>query len=245
MSIRIYKVAGYGLDLKVTPHGDVDDPRIKDWTRLCVWDIEPESVVAWAEEHKTEVLALFQRERPADDPESLDFRFRWAVDNWKIKKVGRLVYYDFDSSPTCVFTHPRQENWVRCDDIIDYLEETDFHHSEPRVQILNRGIYPYDGWRIQIRPPKDTSILTDLARYPVTITPHGIEMTAGEYNRLVGRWNRAQKPVAEGALLEHLLRNFRLTVPDALILYLAWTGAFTDVGAFVNDMRPMIYSYWS
>jgi hypothetical protein len=69
-------------------------------------------------------------------------------------------------------------------------------------------------------------------------------MEAGEYNRLVGRWDRKQRPLAEESLLEHLLQNFRQTVPDAVILYLAWTGAFRDVAAFVNDLRPMIYTYW-
>jgi hypothetical protein len=152
------------------------------------------------------------------------------------------------------------EEWSRSDNIVDYCEETAHFDSRSRVKSLVSlcGIFPYSGTMVRVRDPKiellpplsELGAISEKYKSRDTVSDkHGIpyRMVGGEYNKFVGRWARKQKPIAQGALLDHFLNDWRPMLPLELVWMLTYMndkGCFSDVEAIKRELRPLLYVYW-
>lgn len=151
------------------------------------------------------------------------------------------------------------EEWSRYDNIIDYTEESSRYHCKDRVHDLGNhcGIYPYLNGMVRVRGPK-VEILPSMVALGGGGDRHCSEVTVDEcnipirlgggfYNQLVGRWDKKIPPIAKDAVLEHLLNDWRPSLPLELIWMLTYMddrGCFNDVEAVKAALRPVLYVYW-
>lgn len=260
MGIRIHKALGYGIaDLKTAKDGEFDDPRIDgeefsacqdalyemDWKKFQEWlKSEKEALIQFH-------LGLTPYPRPGDDCQ-FEFAMMTNDKTWPKKPEnpdpGSHVIWDpeFGLPNVMLFVPTSCHSWMRYDDPIDYHEFT----YSPKGQI-NRiktiegccGIFPW------------SSSMACMTKAPAAIAP-GLQafernavrgwMSGGDYNQLVGRWDKKTPALAKGETLQFLLENYRPYIPlEATCLLWFLREAFKDVKAFTNSLRPMIYTYWA
>jgi hypothetical protein len=260
MGIRVHKVIGYGVtNLKKS------DPRInwdlfnRMWERDCAF----EKFVEWVIEHQKEVIEVALNEMQGIehasavshrefDVKMLESLTKDSADpSPRETDVSRCIVHDDNGGnpKVMVITSPDAPGWRRYDDTIDYYDASG-GGMRPHVKKLPRssGIYPWNGTVIRFRPPKRPFLkkelgLGSLGKHFDRLGP--IRMEAGSFNQLVGYWDRKLDPLAKGEFLQHLLEDWRPTVPFNVIAVILWSGVFPDPVAFINDLRPMIYTYWS
>jgi hypothetical protein len=115
-----------------------------------------------------------------------------------------------------------------------------------RVKKLRHGIYPWGGAMIRFRLPKNPIARDGLSSFGKRFDEHGpLYLEGGTYAELVGTWDKKLAPFAKGYTLQHLREDFRPTLPFNILALLMWSGIAKDPASFVNDLRPMIYTYWS
>lgn len=253
MGLRVNKVIGYGVQ-GLNPKGD---PRI-DWDKFRAFDRQEDTArdfISFIESGKADDVMhkLLLKEKPnlkgEKYSESIDFSLMCMLLKDREEKPypfthpSRYVKYcdECGKSDVLVLQPPFADDWSRYDDIIDYCEEG----PESRVTPLKgTGIYPYSGTMVRIRPPSsplggDTNSSKVLKGEPID---------GGWYNRFVGLWCETQPPLVEGELLEHLLNDWRPSIPSGILALMVFMDCFPNLGeegSILNDMRPLLYVYWS
>jgi len=255
MGIRPHKVAGYGVtNIKVLDK-EVIDPRV-DWERLRsgeLWDATPQEFLSWMKKNRTKILELARATGEAVQFTSFD----WVVELMEQRKLpepAQCIHYHHEGGGlynVLVLTPPDMtDTWERYDDTLDWMEET--HRSKGKkswvMRIRDAGIYPYNGYYIRSRKPKQ-SFLADPNQIPSDErTGHiydelgPVLLTARAYGLLTDKTFGG--PLAKGAFLRHLKRDFRPPVPYTILALILWSECFKDPVAFVNELKPLLYLYW-
>lgn len=257
MSIRIHKALGWGLnDVEAEGchikdsrfHPDILDDEYEWWENE---DQRNRDFMNWIADKGNQVKAaeLICRANGEDikDEEetfrvmNLDFDLLNAATFWsegeknKVEFESGVIYQgEFGLSNVCLFKPIIDpfHKFFRWDDYIDYYEAGS--DSSNKVQLLtNRcGIYPYVG----------------MLRIPGTKPSHkkfGRYMDPAMYNRLTGVWDESQDSLVHGEFLEDLLNNYRPRIHPMIMIYTQFIGIFADWEKTIQQLRPMIYTYWS
>lgn len=220
MGIRIHKSLGYGLDDLVE-----DDPRLarpfyEVFDELDRDRMEYEFISfarSIADKHDELYVDLFKR----DELEDRNPPLYYSV----------VQDSEFGSENVALFIPPGHKDWVRYDDIIDYYESEEFNPEdpmEPRVQLLDKPIWPYDGW----------------SHKGESLTNNAYKMF--DLIRTLKRDNRESSDI-EKILLEEYGMNYdeiRPTIPFILAALLKFVRLFKE-DSTIYTLKPMIYTYWS
>jgi hypothetical protein len=260
MGIRVHKVLGYGLtDLKFKKTKSsikMVDERI-DWEkyeeRFYSYNEENfENLISWMENNKDSLQILLDNEyigcKLAIDISS-EIGMVKSFKNGKAKAsfLSDCIIHnsEYGLPNVMVLVAPSNyKEWFRYDDIIDWEEETFKNDGRGRViKLNNSGIYPYNSCMFRFRKPKK-SFAEDSYAFehcdelgPVLIMP-------AAYSQLVGRWDKKRGPTATGDFLQHLKKDFRPRLPLDILALFQWSQIFKSVDT-INDLRPIIYVYWS
>lgn len=239
MGIRIHKVLGYGLtDVKTNGYKINDERFIGDRVPDKIWEFSFKEFLTWFEKNKDECLSVLgDFNRTTDGGEG--YLLRCALADLNEEKESKIcdnpVVYDSEYGLKNVFliTPIELGECYRYDNLIDYYEAGKVRN---KVKVLesNCGIYPYLG---MIRKPDRGAPPTEPA-LPMRLSP-------ADYNILTGRWDKRKPPTATGALLDHLLNDYRPSIPDSIILIAYRYGIFKNWKETLCDLKPMIYTYWS
>lgn len=258
MGIRIRKQLGYGLtDLKIERLGGLsDDSRINTeftdeefyndklhthefFLEFCEW-MHKEFKKNNKHNECTDLIrkanGLVKDEFCTGPYGYYDVLFpeKHKSEEFKNRVLMRTPFFQFDSefglSNVICFGEPFSTDWYRYDDTIDYYIEND---SDPNVVDLTHkcGIYPHISV-IQI----PGSNLPDKWRK---------KYAPSEYNMMVGRWDENKRPVLDGENLEIALNCYRPIIPEGILLWTYYINIFKDWEKTVQELRPMIYTYWS
>ena len=249
------------------------DSRI-DWGKFYdykekQYDVTPLQFINWMRKHQDELVELHKREFPGGedryDP-SMYFDFdiklleRAVRSKKRRKNIPRpsycIIHGTESLNPRVMVIVPISSytSWSHYDDILDWIEETDTKHQRNRVRLLKHhcGIFPYNNRMIRFRDPKKGIFKNfDPRKYigmeGVAADGKGFTiLSSGEYNRLIGGWDFGRiPPILKGAALKHFVEDWRPPVPMEVIALLLWTGAFPNLTEFINNLRPMLYVYWS
>lgn len=261
MGIRPCKVAGFGVtNIQISPEGHILDTRV-NWERLQSEDIgetSTEEFLTWVIEHQAEIEALAMATGDGVHTRSP----RWDVERMlsRLKDIPsptQCIHYHHEGGGlrnVLIFTPPEMAyDWNRYNNTLDWIEELHRYGNKKSwvLHIKDSGIYPYNGFLIRYKKPKK-SFLADTTQIPTGgVTGHiydelgPVMLSTNCYWQLTGTGDIPQKPLTKGTLLRHLKRDFRPPVPITILALILWSGCFKDPVAFVNELRPLLYLYWS
>lgn len=257
MGIRIQQYMGWGLkDLNVRGYNLTDDDRINP-------DFDMEDVYGWetidafmhwlhndfeANDGKEAKAIIAEANGECGYAVSLQYLvYDYIRDTDGKKKTiqrnapGIVFSPEFGSEHVLLF-HELVGDCVRYDNTMDYYlwsklsgqEES----TEPMlVDLTDRGaIYPQCNVIKKATAPEykgESDVLNKTS------------IMAGQYNRLVGRWAKDVKPMLSGDDLTYALDAYRPDIPEFILLWTHYIGIFKDWKSTVQELRPMIYIFWS
>jgi hypothetical protein len=153
---------------------------------------------------------------------------------------------DYSWSGTLLFVPPSQKNWYRFDDTLDsYEARSGMRSSTVQPASMRCGLYPWNGSMIRIRPPKRSVWLPGhkwVSREGDALGPTWLE--SGVWSQFTGGWDPKLPPTTSGRKLQHFRRDFRPRIPSPVIALVYWSEIAKDPMAFLNELRPMIHTYW-
>ena len=257
MGIRIKKIIGYGLTDVKCKDGEIVDPRFnlslfkETETQPYIGDYLQEKVyeyTQWILDKKNhEEAATLVIKANGEDLNEIKKKYKdsWTfsflnVPFWesglKDKPVSEFddpFVHDgeYGNPKVCLFKSLYDKEVHRSDNLIDYYEADE---AKSKVKLLTHrcGIYPFTN---MIRIPGTTPTKPE---FKTRIEPSW-------YNQMVGRWDKKQKPTESGIYLQDLLDNYRPIIEPNIVLFTHFCGIFTDWEKTVQELRPMIYTYWS
>lgn len=244
MSIRIHKIIGWGFNnIKATEKEGIIDERIKtDFFQSKEYrsrEGDADGFLKWLKDNEQEHEELLDKVSPSESQGNSGFYVKWAIgdiSNEKVKRNNHSVIYDpeYGRKETLLFTSLGDKRVYRYDDIIDYYEAGT--EPEPTVKDLTPfcGIWPHTGV-VHIPHAPHFGEEKYLSHYD-----------AGEYNRMVGKWSKRTRPLlTDPEMLEYFKKWYRPVIDPTLILYVKFLDILNDFEKTIQDLRPMIYTYWS
>ena len=256
MGIRIHKAMGYGIKDLLK-----DDPRlVPGWNKdalVPTRTAQVKDLVDWARKNFDTLLPLTAREYPSRTVEScrepLEFDIK-LLGSGTTKKNGTLPPWDciirktgdFNRARTLLFIPPECGHWYRFDDTIDYYESGPGMKTRTVTpKAMTTGIYPWNHAMIRVRPPRQSVWRPDYTPKPGEGDALGpTHLEGGWWKQLIGTWDPKIAPYAKGAALKHYKQDFRPRIPTSVIALICWSGIAKDPAAFIDELRPMIFSYW-
>jgi len=275
MGIRIKKTIGYAVKDVITDDwrmgddprfnknfwnedysdvGDDEEPAMERYSTTRFPDFEK-----WVKSNYDLILDIAEKDfrrqivndkeieiKKEDKIREIDYPINWMKSEIKEKGEGASDFWftdfcvhDFEFGlKVMLFKPPSYKDWQRRDNIIDYCEANIDGNTEPYVKDLPAsGIYPHLG---MIRFRDATSEVSEALAEKHRLMP-------AEYSMLVGRWSRTMEPgIKRAADLQDLEENWRCQMPIEMIMAMAFINeGFTDLKSFLNELRPMLYVYWS
>lgn len=260
MGIRINKIMGWGLnDLGFHPEEEhkILDPRIiPDEELEIVREKSIKDFYKWLKENREEaesvVMQVDNRSSDSDDPFNRKSHDIAVLLNWDQKPT----YYNFShdgemGDPKTIIFPPitDYEKHKRYGDLLDSYEH-EYRigkNTDPEVIMMDNscGIYPHVGAR---RKPGTEPIEVDShvfiyetikdGKLPDWISP-------ASWSQLTGRWAEGRPPSGGHEIATMVNERYRPEIPGSLIAYIYWLGLFTDFHSTIQDLRPMLYTYWS
>jgi len=240
---RIHKVIGWGLtDIKC------DEKDIPIDHRLNVEAFKPsifykkegdfEGFINWVQNNKEECKNIVDKVDGREEgrsSSSLDMTFIFGkIEDGKIDKskfIRPVVRGEYGMSNVMMFRHLTHQDWGRYDDIMDYYE---CDESQDSVKDLTHrcGIWPYQGIIHIPGSPKYGK-----EGYPDY-------MNGGEYNMAIGIWTEKTPPLLSGDKLDYYKTYYRPVIAGSIVLHIYWLDIFKDFYKTIQELRPMIYTYW-
>jgi len=225
----------------------------------------------WMQRNKGDIIELHSREDPrAISGQS----FQWDIQMMEqmlerdpqrmagVSPAQCVIHETEGGDPQVLMFVPPEcsTQWHRRDNTLDWVEESQWHGQQPRVRRLRQsGIYPYSGFRIRFRKPtrslrKDPTALVpspdQLGNIVDELGP--VKLCDSTYAYLTGiqRGPRVRedadryRPMATGALLRHLKRDFRPPLPMTVVALVLWLDCVNDPAALLDQLRPLLYVHW-
>lgn len=247
MGLRIHRYLGYGI----ADYKGKNDPRFTPKYAEMEWSYAHATVndlMAWAEKNAAKVIdacamdnawAMYSKYSDKDNvkslltlyqPENINVAISRCVTQGGeigLKKV--ILFQPFNEV----------EEWSHYDDMLDYLESGKV--ARAKVNFLKEsawsGIYPWTGSMYRFRgEPVSTYNDKDYVKGVLNVT---------HFSQLVGYWDKKLKPHGKPEVIEDLKNNWRCSIPAEIVAVLLYLDIVKDVKSFINDLRPMIYTYWS
>jgi hypothetical protein len=268
MGIRVKKVIGWGINTLNTevvgegPYPEVvlKDPRFNiNPARDEKWESTYAEFLDWVEAHCDRVGELVALNRHRDPLREVKF---WVLmERNSIKRGLReefwcpghgLVYEDEGGEPNTLMVCPPDQYgpWFRRNCTIDWVEETQHHGQSPRSEYLTGcGIFPYSSGWIRFRDPSPGMFdIPEGGGDPGTrwddLGPTVLDPAS--YSMLVGTWGDFPALAKTDEKLRHLREDWRPPTPVGVLAVLAYfEDCFSDLEAFVHELRPMLYVFWS
>lgn len=244
MGYRIKKCLGWGLNDVVTEELAIKDTRFieskDEWEEIFEKDIA--DFFDWVLNNKDETTKVLKSALPKGLMFSNTFdillRMKLGEDWKKGDKIDSTRWsrgYSFDAEfglpNVMMFIPVENPEWDRYDDDLDYYEASMGQDAEPKLNILNSsGIFPHLGI---IKIPHEPEV-EGLGHY---IDP-------GEWKRLRGTFLPSRGPSRGEDIAEQVKRSYRPKICDSVMLYTYWLGIWKDWKTTVQELRPMIYTYW-
>ena len=256
MGMQIHKIMGYGLNNIVADKDDrckCIDPRIDTdlfqseeyWGKID----DVDGFFTWIEENEEECKELLRAVEPtrrnrygskeiieARKSTAFDFDINWALMSWRKKETKYNRYaatYDseFGLKEILLFSNIEDAEWYRFDNTIDYYEAED---NEPHVKELlhHCGIYPYLG---VVHIPHAPNFGKE--GYPTFLEP-------AHYSKMMGNWSEKMDPLLTGEQFEYFKKWYRPVIPPIILLHIKFLNIFKYYNETVQELRPMIYTYW-
>lgn len=274
MGIRINKVIGYGLQnlrtkrLEPKNKHSVIIPNDRRWDydlHQQKWDNSRETSLSkfleWCKDNEKMLVERAAAEKLLDEQHCKSDHWLMVSgieDRLEKKDISWTAPYscvEWDSEyglkNVMNFTPAEHyHDWRRHDDAIDYYEETLRCRSK---KIAHTGIYPYDSTLRQFREP-NSDIKKKLEKYRKEVYDFSKSgrancMSGGNYNQLIGKWDKKIAPIVKDEdVLRHLVNDWRPIVPIGVLALIEYLGSFPDPygqHGIVNSLRPMVYVYWA
>ncbi len=248
MGIRIHKVMGYGI----TNFKGEKDPRFTPKFFDNEWqedDSTVEDLLKWALKNPKPIL-----EAGGADFSMLKYMLEKGYKESDIVKSELLAYTpevrkqslvscvtyeeEFGLKNVVVFQpYNMAKNWKRYDDDIDYAEASRIHvNNINKLKDCWSGLYPHNANMYRFRGEP-------VAGWDDEHYLKGV-LGVSEYSIRVGYWDRKIKPIAPPDILKDLKENWRCSIPVEITANLLYLGIVKDVKSFINELRPMVYTYW-
>jgi hypothetical protein len=248
MGIRIHKVMGWGLkDVKVKNYRIVD-PRFKP--------LDPntdENLHDKMEQAGLKILEMYKTEEDKKEFSKIVKLFNPKVSHniylflQEVQKANHVFTHSVEGGnpKVMVFTPLGCLTWYRYDDTIDYYQDGGKGTAPKVLDLTNRcGIYPFIGVE-HIGGTEAVSGTVNIEGKEASPTAETRDFfEPSTYNILVGKWDKKRKAVASGKTLEILLNNYRPVIPESIIIMTYLADIFVDWKATVNQLRPMLYTFW-
>lgn len=251
MGIRIHKVMGWGLDDVRHEDDSPTDPRFnpkfeQDEEYQEFLYSFPKDFLTWVSSHEDEAIAIcrsangeYGSKHPCLDMVLQGFA-QDILDASREAPDDPFVYDGEYGAPNVFLIVPIEQGkrWSRYDDAIDYYETPD---AEPMVNRLDHrcGIYP---WTNMLKIP-GTPEVPDIVKKYLGDQKKFSSINPATFNQLTGRWVE-NRPAPNAEVAEYLLANYRPLIPDSVLLMTHYCKIFTDWQNTVQQLRPMIYTYW-
>jgi len=243
MGSKIHKVIGWGLTNVETHKNKINDPRFTDVIQSKGFDpYVGEEIIEWIKKkpNQTKISKLITEANGDEWNKHSKIRYipyslLWLSKESKNERtLPPVVIYDpeYGLKNTIVFTSFDDSDIYRFDDLIDYYE---CENTKPKVKNLSKrcGIFPNLGI---VRIPGSQSKNPTLQK---TYTPAG-------YSMLVGNWDPKLKPLASSAEeIEDLKNNYRPVISSTVMVSTYYLKIFKDWKKTIQELRPMLYTYWS
>jgi hypothetical protein len=211
------------------------------------WNVDPAKWAAGEAKYAVQQLRDLQGKRDFDHP------------------LYQCVKHDeeFGLPEVMLIIPPNCHDWVRYDDTIDYEEEKAAGRScQPWAKriAVSGGIHPYNSRMQRVRDPgpgvyhpEDPGRADYLLTNADKMSSEGIwadekglsAIHAGLYSQLTGLWDPDQKPQVKGVTLKHFQQDWRPALPPLVVALVLWADCFPDPKAFLDDLRPLLYVWWS
>ncbi len=248
MGIRNHKEMGWGLNNIVTDEkGKVIDPRIDTdfFQSEDYWEKYDDIVgfITYLEENKEECEKVLNKIEPPTFPKRGNedihrTNINWILKFWEEDKkrynTSPLTYdSEFGDGKILLISSIEEPEWSRFDDCIDYYEAKDnLNHIQ---DLTNKcGIYPYLGVNHIPGSPK-----FEEEGYPNFLSP-------SHYNQRIGEWDKNIPPmIKDKEKLEYYKKYYRPVIPATIVLWVYWIGIFKYFNKTIQELRPMIYTYWA
>jgi len=248
MGIRVHKCIGYGLvDVESTDQ-DITDHRFHPEGFLRI-DSEFQSD-RW---HRPGFMNFLSTHPRVLDPNS----WRENIDCLDVS-IGEdwSPYYsiihqpEYGLSNVVVLVPPTHKNdYIRFDNTLDYMEETQCYGQENRYKIFRGGIYPYNAEYMDDRTGKRLSAdvmsfirdCNELRRYT-----DGCQNTLIKENDVSALKEGMNRDAIKLGFdhHEHAMQHIYPAIPAELVLMCEYCKLFTDEST-IWQLRPMLYVYWS
>lgn len=255
MGLRIQKRLGYGLiDVETDKKGNITDNRF-NFEFLQKNNEEPEKIFEEFRDwiinplSKNEIQTILgqidneeeERKKYLGDP----FLVNYLKENNNPFDINNPFFHEreFGLKNVVIFQPIYQKNWHRWDDDIDYYEAGGNTESNINTLDGNCGIYPWLGMVRKPNAPEPNFPIEHLDQYDRNIVLSKT-IAPAIYNQQVGKWDKNQPPVASGEMLDYLLKWYRPRIPQSIILYSYFAKIFKDL-LTIQELKPMIYTYWA
>jgi hypothetical protein len=240
---------GYGLS-DLTPE-DRSDPRINWDAQMFDYSVSTDDYKAWMKaripEDEDERIKIF------DTLPSLDL---WWANDQTDKHEGRrnrtiddTWAYDpeFGCKEVILFQPISCHDWRRYDDMLDWIEETYFCRAESSQldhwEPIPHGIYPWNATYMDIRTGERIKDRHGLLMSLVRVQSHLCE-EGKEDEPTGGAWDNIARELGLADTYEETMKLVAPFVPQEVRWLCEFLGVFNDP-ATVNQLRPMIYVWWS
>lgn len=243
MGIRIYRSLGWGLnDVQVDSKGDLDDDRFvsqEDFDDISEKNMK--DFLDWFSSNRKEAANIIELALP--ERKNLHHQLGIELDfliNSRWKKTGKFSFtdwsrgYQFDPEfglPNVMnFIPIEYPSWERRDDAIDYYDVDNFD-MKPSVKMLDTfcGLFPYTGAIRNNQKPK-------VGNLPDYLDPRLWAMLRGTYSE--------SPPISGEEVAQQITESYRPIIADSVMIYTHWLGIWKDWKTTVQELRPMIYTYW-
>lgn len=205
----------------------------------------PDNLPEFMRKNRSEIMEYLFRDMQkflteSEAPELLNGIWEWTLGTASVKDSNPTIY----STDDLILFRPVNNEWFRDNDPLDML-------SNPREETFTVEVSPLhilsDAPMIRFRDPSP-----DLREY--------LQADAQELNSMhdengplsipVHDWQRLTEKIQDYSIEDHLelwkhyKNNFRVPLPLIIIAQVMWAGVAKDLPALLDELRPMVHTWW-
>lgn len=227
MGIRIHKILGYGIDVKLDQYTLIDD-------RFNVDALDWERLESLSKEDYIEFLKKKQEELDDKDTDkyaiAIDMHFLYKQDKFDATK-SIVCNFEYGLNYISIVPPTQVDRWYRYDDVIDYYESSNIDGPINNIKYIEGGIYPFNyscmrkstGKNLDPKEPND--YLISRIKY-------------------LNHENLLDIIIKLGfSSVEEFDNEIVPAIPIEVRLFCEFIDLFKD-NKTINELRPSLYTYW-